>query len=442
MFIRSGSCLLCLFLLSPASAEDVTRVFTNARLIPVDVPEIETGTLVVQGNRIIGVGPVGSVTIPEGAEVIDCTGKVIMPGLVCTHSHIGGVGGADGSAPIQPGIRIADSINVRDSGFKRALAGGLTTLNIMPGSGHLISGQTIYVKLRYFGETPAGIDDLAYRTRDGGWMGGLKMANGTNSMKAPPFPSTRGRSAFLVREQYIRAREYQQQIREAAGDSSKMPPRDLNLEALAEAMEGTRIVHHHTHRHDDIMTVLRLAEEFGFRVVLHHVSEGWKVADEIAAAGAPCSMILVDAPGGKVEARNLILSTGRILEQAGVKVAFHTDDYITDSRYYFRMAAMGVRAGMSRDGALRGLTLSGAEMLDLEERIGSLTPGKDADFVVLDGDPLSIYAKVLETWVEGQRAFDRADPDDLRYAVGGYGAGHDQDPYFCCFGENASRLGQ
>ena len=168
-------------------------------------------------------------------------------------------------------------------------------------------------------------------------------------------------------------------------------------------------------------------------MVLHHVSEGWKVADEIAASGVPCSIILVDSPGGKLEAVDLVFRTGAVLERAGVNVAFHTDDWITDSRLFFRMAGLGVRAGMSRQGAIRALTLSGAEMLDLDTRIGSLTPGKDADFVILDGDPLSVYTKVLETWVEGQRVFDRSDPKDHLYAVGGYGAGHDQSPYLCCF---------
>ncbi len=221
-----------------------------------------------------------------------------------------------------------------------------------------------------------------------------------------------------------------------------MPARDLHLESLAEAMQGKRIVHHHTHRHDDIMTVLRLSQEFGFQVVLHHVSEGWKVADQIAQAGAPCSMIVLDSPGGKLEARYLLPKTGRILEDAGVRVAFHTDDWITDSRYFMRMAAMAVRAGMSRQKALEGLTIAGAEMIGLQDRIGSLEPGKDADFVVLDGDPLSIYTKVRQTYVEGQVVFDRSDPQDYLYAVGGYGAGHDQQPYYCCFDQAQQESGQ
>jgi len=130
------------------------------------------------------------------------------------------------------------------------------------------------------------------------------------------------------------------------------------------------------------------------------------------------------------------------MERAGIEVAFHTDDWITDSRVFLRSGALGVRAGMSRPGALRALTLAGANMLDLGGRVGSLEAGKDADFVVLDGDPFSVYTKVLETWVEGVKRFDRSDEGDALYAEGGYGAGHDQEPYFCCFGHEANHGGQ
>ncbi len=421
----------------PWAPGQTTRVFTGAQLLTMEGPAIASGTLIVTGTRITAVGDGDEIKIPEGAEIVDCSGRTIMPGLICTHSHIGGIGGADSSASIQPGVRIYDSLNVHDSGFKRALAGGLTTLNIMPGSGHLISGQTIYVKLRYFDNHPRTIDDLFVRDADGHPQGGLKMANGTNSMRDAPFPGTRGKSAFLVREQFIKAREYDAKVKRAAGDPEKLPPRDLHLEALIEAMQGKRMVHHHTHRHDDILTVLRLSREFQFPVVLHHVSEGWKVADEIAAAKAPCSVILVDSPGGKLEARYLRPETGKILDEAGVRVAFHTDDWITDSRVFFRMAAMAVRAGMDRQAALASLTLAGAEMLGLDDRIGSLRAGKDADLIILDGDPFSVYTKVQQTWVEGRRAFDRSDPQDRLYAVGGYGATHDQSPYYCCFDQGS-----
>jgi imidazolonepropionase-like amidohydrolase len=407
--------------------------FVNARILPVEGDAIEKGILIVKDGKIAAIGSSDALKAPGDAQIVEVAGKTIMPGLVDTHNHIGGIGGADGSAPIQPDVRIYDSINVRDSGFKRAVAGGLTTLNIMPGSGHLLSGQTVYVKLRG-GRT---IEDLMIRDADGKPTGGMKMANGTNSMREPPFPGTRGKSAALVREQFVKAQEYREKIKLAAGNPEKLPPRDLGLEALVEVLDGKRVVHHHTHRSDDIMTVLRLSKEFGFRVVLHHVSEAWKIADEIAAAKAPCSVILVDSPGGKLEAAELIFDTGAALEKAGALVAYHTDDWITDSRLFMRMAALGVRAGMTRDGALRALTINGAKMLELDSRVGSLKPGKDADFVILSGDPFSVYTHVQQTWVEGKKVFDRDDPRDRLYAVGGYGAGRDQQPYFCCFGHGA-----
>lgn len=412
-----------------ASAQEKPIAFVGAKVIPIAGPEIEKGALVIQGGKIVAVGAADAVSIPADATRVDAAGKVIMPGLICTHSHIGGIGGADGSAPIQPDVRIYDSINVNDSGFRRAVAGGLTTLNIMPGSGHLLSGQTIYVKLRG-GKT---IDEWMIRDADGKPLGGIKMANGTNSIGQPPFPGTRGKSAALVRNQYVRAQEYREKLKRAAEGKGDPPERDLALEALVEVLEGKRVVHHHTHRADDIMTVLRLAKEFNFRVVLHHISEGWKVADEIAAAHVPCSIILVDSPGGKLEASEISFATGAILEKAGALVAYHTDDWITDSRIFLRSAALGVRGGMSRAGALAAVTLAGAKILDLDKRIGSLEVGKDADFVLLSGDPLSVYSKVLETWVEGAKVFDLSDPDDHLHAVGGYGAGRDQAPYFCCF---------
>jgi len=414
---------------SIALAQEAPLVFTGATIIPIVGNSIENGALVVHQGKIAAVGALNAVSIPADAQRIDATGKMIMPGLVDTHNHIGGIGGADSSAPIQPDIRIYDSLNVRDSGFKRALAGGLTTLNIMPGSGHLLSGQTVYVKLRQ-AET---IEDVFIRDAERNPLGGMKMANGTNSMSEKPFPGTRSKSAALVREQYIKAQEYRDKKATAAGDPAKLPARDLAMEGLVEVLDGKRIVHHHTHRHDDIITVLRLAKEFNFRVVLHHVSEGWKVADEIAKASAPCSVIVVDSPGGKLEASELTFRTGAVLEKAGALVAFHTDDWITDSRVFLRSAALAVRAGMTRDGALAALTLAGAKMLDLDRRVGSLEVGKDADFIILNGDPLSVYTKVLETWVEGEKRFDRSDPKDLLYAVGGFGAGRDQSPYFCCF---------
>jgi len=415
-----------------ARAQERAVVFDGATLITISGPVIPDGVLVVHRGKVVAAGPRASVSVPRDAQVVDAKGKIIMPGLVDTHSHVGGGSGGDGSAPIQPDVRVMDAVDVRAPGLRRARAGGITTVNVMPGSGHLLSGQTIYLKLR------AGkiVDDLFIRDARGEPAGGIKMANGTNSLRpgsTGPFPGTKAKSAALAREQFTRAGEYREKVRRAGTDKSKLPPRDLALEALVEALEGRRVVHFHTHRHDDILTAIRLGREFGFRPVLHHVSEAWKVADEIARAKAPASVILIDAPGGKLEAMDVRLTNGAALERAGALVGFHTDDYISDSRFFLRQAGLAVRAGMSREKALSALTLAGAEMLGLKDRVGSLEAGKDADFILLSGDPLSVYTKVLETWVEGVRVFDRNNPQDRLYAVGGYGAGRDQAVHYDCF---------
>ncbi len=406
---------------APVQGQDKPIVFTGARILPITGPPIEKGLLIIQGGKIVAVGPLEGANIPPDATRHEVSG-VIMPGLVDTHSHIGGPSGGDGSEPIQPECRVLDSINVLDPSIQKAQAGGITTVNVMPGSGHLSSGQTVYIKLRD-AET---IDALLIRDADGRALGGLKMANGTNSQRKPPFPGTRGKSAALVRQAFIDALEYRNKLRAAGDDVTKKPPRNLRLEALLEVLDGRRVVHHHTHRADDIATVLRLAKEFGFRVVLHHVSEGWKAASEIAEAKAPCSVILLDSPGGKLETIGLKAETAGILERAGVDVTIHTDDPITDSRLFLRSAALAVRAGMTRKGALAALTIAGARALDLEKRIGSLEAGKDADFILLSGDPFGVNTKVLATWVEGRKVFDRGDPKDRLWAVGGWGASRGQ----------------
>lgn len=412
--------LSSLVALSGAFAQDAPLALTGATVVPITGPPIENGVLLVEDGVVVAVGAADSVEIPDDATVRDLTGKVLLPGFVDTHSHVGRVEGGDSSSALHPEVRVLDAVDVRADSFRRALAGGITTVNVLSGSGHLMSGQTVYLKLR---PDPRSIDDWLFCDDPlTDVCGGMKMANGTNPIRdQPPFPGTRAKSAALVRKLFVEAQDYRAKKRAAADDPEKAPDRDLGLEALLQVFDGTRIVHNHTHRHDDILTALRLGEEFGYVPVLHHVSEGWKVAEEIAAAGAPASIIVIDSPGGKHEAVDLKWETGRILEEAGVDVAFHTDDYITDSRLFLRSAGLAVRAGMSEPKALEGLTLAGARMLGLEDRVGSLEPGKDADFVILSGDPLSIYTKVEETWVEGRKVFDRSDPQDRAFAVGGEG---------------------
>ena len=400
----------------PAAAQDALHVFRGATVLPIAGPPIESGVLIVRDGAIVEVGG-PELPSPRGAIEHDLAGRVLMPGVVDSHSHVGSVSGGDSSSPLHPDVRALDSIDIASDSFWRARSGGITTVNVMSGSGHLMSGQTVYLKLRDGGRT---IED---------WLfcgdpltdvcGGMKMANGTNSMRQPPFPGTRARSAALVRGLYHEARAYTERERERT-DGDPPAARDLRMEALAEVLAGDRIVQHHTHRHNDIATVLRLRDEFGFRLVIQHGTESWKLADEIAAAGVPVSITFIDAPGGKEETLDWSLEIGAILERAGVDVAFNTDDFITDSRLLLRAAALAVRNGMSRAKALEALTLAPARMLGLEDRVGSLEAGKDADFVVLSGDPFSVYTTVEQTWVEGRLIYDRSNPEHRRYAVGGH----------------------
>ncbi len=413
------------------SGQQMRTAYVGAKIIPIIGSPINNGYLLIQNGKIVDIGDAAGKVWTADTRIIDVKGKVIMPGLVDSHSHIGEVSGADGSGPIQPEVRTLDSINPRAASIQRAQTGGITTANIMPGSGHLDSGQTLYIKLRDNANT---IDDLLILDKDKKYMGGIKFANGTNSMRGRSgFPGTRAKSAALVRAKFIKAQEYKAKIAKAKSDKTKMPPRDLAMETLVEVLDGKRVIHYHTHRHDDILTVLRLKKEFGFRLVLQHVSEAWKVADEIAAARVSASIIMIDSPGGKLEATDIRWENGSALEKAGVLVGFHTDDYILDSRLFLRSAAFGVRSGMSRNKALYGMTMANAIMLDMQDRVGSLEKGKDADFIVLSGDPLSVYTKVEKTFVEGKKVFDRSNPKDYLIAVGGYGAGNDRLVHIGCF---------
>lgn len=411
---------ICVFLMIVfpvlAAAQQVT-VFKGAKIIPVSSAPIEQGILVIKDKKIEAVGPADEIDIPADAEVVDVSGKVIMPGLVDSHSHIGEGSGGDRSAALHPDVRILDAVNPRSDSFKKALAGGITSVNVLPGSGHLMSGKTVYLKLRDANtvEDMLFVDDPETQV-----AGGLKMANGTNPIGDAPFPGTRAKSAAMVRELFTKAQQYKKKKEAADGNEDEMPPRDIGMETLVEVLNGERVVHNHTHRHDDILTAIRLSKEFGYRLVLHHVSEAWKVADEIAEAGVPASIIVLDSPGGKLEAVDIKYKNGRVLEEAGVTVGYHTDASITDTRLFLRSAAFGVRAGMSREAALRAVTIANAKIMDIDDRVGSLEAGKDADFIILNGDPLSVYTHVEETWVEGNKRFDRENPEDKDYATGGY----------------------
>jgi len=399
-------------------------VFVGATLYPVSAPPIEDAVLLVRGDEIVAVGPRVDVSVPDGAEVVDVSGKTIIPGLVDLHSHIGGGRLHERLDFAQPGISAIDAIDPSHASIQRAQAGGITTANVMPGSGKLMGGQTAYLDL----VDAVTVDEMLH-CGAGRWesvCGGMKMANGTNPQGRGGDPTSRMGSAYLQRTALQQGVERLAALPSDDGAKKKRrkkapepPEPDLDADAMAEIISGERIIHFHSHRADDIVTALRLQEAFGFRLVLHHGSEGFKVADEIAAAGVPVAINVLDTPGGKEETLERRLQNPAQLAAAGVEIAIITDDPVQDSRLLLRSAGLAVRGGLSEDDALKALTLTPATLIDLGDRIGSLEPGKEADFVILSGPPLSVWSLVEQTYNDGVSVFDRSDPLQAAYATGG-----------------------
>jgi len=383
---------------------------------------IENGFLLVKAGKIeaVGTGKPNAVADTQ----IDLKGAVIIPGMVDTHSHIGlwskpsvaaNSDGNEMSGPVQSGVRAIDAINPDDPGIRMATAGGITTANIMPGSGNVIGGETLYVKLRgrsveemrINGKLPAGTEIL----------GGLKMANGENpkgyGKNRQQAPFTRMKVAALQRETFQKAKEYKAKL-----DAGTKVDRDVNLEAIVEVLEKKRTVHFHCHRADDLMTAIRISEEFGFEIVLQHATEGYRIADILAKKKIPVSLTLIDSPGGKAETIGILEENAAILDKAGVPVCINTDDSITESRFFLYTGSIAVRGGMPEAAALKAMTLTPAKLMHLDHRIGSLEKNKDADFVVLSGPPFSTYTQVLQTYIEGKKVFDRG--DNWGYQAGGF----------------------
>lgn len=414
-----------------AETEAKVVAFKNARILPATGQAIDKGVLVISRGKILAVGPVDQVEIPEDATVHDLAGRVIIPGLVDTHSHLGvysrpsvpaNSDGNEMTNAVQSAVRAMDAIHPMDPGIRMARAGGVTTANIMPGSGNAIGGQTLYVKLK--GKT---VEEMAIKSDK--ILGGLKMANGENPKRSygnkSQAPGTRMKVAALQRSELLKAQAYKQKWdayrkKLATGESADPPSVDLGLETLVEVLDRKRTVHFHSHRADDIRTTLRLMDEFGFELVIQHGTEAYKIADKIAKRNVPVSMTILDSPGGKAEVTDFLEETGAELTKAGIKVIINTDDPVTESRFLLRTAAIAVRGGLPEDIALQALTKNAAEALHLDDRIGTLEEGKDADFVVLNGSPFSIYTRVLQTYIEGERVFDVEQPRDRLYQTGGF----------------------
>ena len=396
----------------------------------------ERGDLLIVGDRIEAVGV--SIPVPTRAEVLDVSGKTITPGIIDTHSHIGvyaspGLGGhSDGNeaiAPVTAHVRAADGYWPQDPQIDRARAGGVTTMQILPGSANLIGGRSVTVKT-YPGAR--SVEDARFEAAPYG----LKMACGENPKRVygdKGGPSTRMgnmagfRDAFQDAVEYRRKwQRYRRKLAKAAegnadedesdDDPPEPPDRDFGLETLAGVLEGDILVHNHCYRADEMSSMMQLAEDFGFRIrSFHHAVEAYKVADRLAAHGAAAS-VWADWWGFKAEAFDGVRENAAMVSAAGAKAIIHSDSPIGIQRLNQEAAkAMyaGRRAGLdiTDDEALRWITANPAWALGVQDQVGTLEAGKLADVVVWSGDPFSVYTQADAVYIEGELVFDRDDPE-------------------------------
>ena len=390
---------------------------TNATILTASHGTIENGTVLIRNGKIAAVGK--DIAVPAGAQVIDGNGKYVMPGIIDAHSHSASEGINEGSLSNTAMVRIEDVLREDAIGIYRSLAGGVTTLNILHGSANTIGGQNAVVKLRW----GLPVDSLLFA----GAPPGIKFALGENVRRTnvpqipgrtPRYPRTRMGQEELLREVFTRAREYQAewkayenaktQRRKDAKTPEPLPPkRDLQLDALVEILEGKRLVHAHSYRSDEILMLLQVAKDFGFKIAsLQHVLEGYKIADEIAAAGAGASTF-ADNWAYKLEAFDAIPFNAALMAERGVTVTINSDSDERARRLYQEAAKAMKYGGASEEEAIRMITLNGAKQLGVEKLTGSIDVGKDADIAIFNGHPFAPASRVEMTLIDGRVFFDR-----------------------------------
>jgi imidazolonepropionase-like amidohydrolase len=387
-------------------------VLRNARLLTVTRGEVARGVVVIKEGRIAAVGADGQVTVPAGATSLDLGGATVTPGLVDSHSHLGlGASGGEtedneGSDPVTPQLRIIDSIHPEGMApdrnqFRKALAEGVTTVIARPGSSNVIGGQSAVLKLR--GGT---VDQMVAR-----FPADMKMALGRKGGYASKnqMPTTKMGAAFLVRQAMLDAAEYdkahQKYDKEKTGKPDATPPaRDLKKEAMRMVLKGELPVHIHASPVDDIMTAVRLSEEFRFSMLsIGHGDEAWKIADLLAAR----KVAVVVGPNMVVyDDENRSVNLAKRLIDKGVEVSMMTDADVVQAPFLRYQAAVAIRHGLDPGKALEAITINPARLARLADRIGSIEVGKDADLVVFDGDPFDIQTHVLKVFVDGLQVFD------------------------------------
>ena len=391
-------------------------VIRNVTIFTAAGPRIANGAVLLRDGKIAAVG--SSVEAPADAIVIDGTGKFVTPGLIDTHSHMGvyaapGVqansDGNEATSPVTANVWAEHSVWPQDPQFPRALAGGITTAQILPGSANLIGGRSVVLKV-----IPAR---TVQAMKFPGAKYGLKMACGENPKRvyASRGPSTRMGNVAGYRNAWIQAEQYRRRWDKWLADKKGDPPqRDLGNETLAEVLRGNILVHNHCYRADEMAQMIDIAKEFGYSIrSFHHGVEAYKVADLLATNNISAS-IWADWGAFKMEALDAVKGNMALVHQAGARTVVHSDDPSGIQRLN-QEAAKGIAAGValgitiSEEDAIKWLTLHPAWSLGLDDRIGTLEVGKNADVVLWSGNPFSVYSRAERVWIDGAQLYDRTD---------------------------------
>jgi imidazolonepropionase-like amidohydrolase len=370
---------------------------------------LESGDLLIRDGKVSEIGT--DLRAPRNAVVIDAEGKHVTPGLIDPHIHSGVNGVNEVGNAIVPEVRMRDVLDIYNIWMYRQAAGGLTSAHVMHGSANPIGGQNVAIKMRWGSLS----DDLPIE----GAPRTVKFALGENPKRvgSDRYPETRMGTEQIIADRFRMARDYEAKWNEWNQTQEGIPPRrDLRLDALVDILNGDILVQSHSYRQDEILMLMRLAEDFDFRIkAFHHGVEAYKVAPELAEHGA-AAVVWSDWGAFKIEAYDNTNYNARLLNEAGVLTSLHSDNSQIASRMNWEAAKM-VRTGMDPVDALELVTLSPARVLGIDNRVGSLEPGKDADFVIWSGDPLSTFSRPEQTWIDGRKYFDLEEDMALQQQV-------------------------
>jgi imidazolonepropionase-like amidohydrolase len=387
----------------------------GGRVVPIEGEPIEDGIVVIANGVIVAVGG-PDLEVGDGTAIVEADGGWVLPGFIDAHTHLGnheegeGWAGNDVNEKTDPNtaqVRAIDAVYPGDLGFRDAIAGGVLAVNVNPGSSNPIGGQA--VALKCWGRT---VDEMVLRQPSG-----LKSALGENPKRVygdrKHMPETRLGTAAVIREALTQANNYL--ARWANPEPGKPPERDLKMEALAKVLRREIPWRQHCHRADDIATAMRIADEFGYQLVIDHGTEAHLLADIIADRDIPVIIGPLFTSRSKVELRNRSLANPGRLAAAGVTIAITTDHPVVPINFLIHQATLAIKEGLDRETALRSVTINPARIVGISDRLGSIEPGKDADLCIWSGDPLDVMSRVQRSFVDGREVY-RYD-DSLRQGV-------------------------